>query len=88
MVEHFEQRIPTGLFDHHAAEFSPNTLTTAAAITSTCLLKLVATAADRANATWFVHAGTSLGAAVHNGPIPWDDGAYDTDTDVVLKKYF
>ena len=47
MVAHFEQRIPTGLFDYHAASFDPNALTTAAAITSTCLLKLVAMAADR-----------------------------------------
>ena len=67
VVEHFESRAP--LFDYfpgRSAEY-PNVLTSTAAISATCLLRVIDIAARRAGATWFVHAGTHLGAALHGG---------------------
>ena len=73
------------LFDYFPGRTAsyPNILTTTAAISSTCLLRVIDIAARRAGATWFIHAGTHLGAALHGGPIPWDD-----DMDVMVDANF
>ena len=53
-------------------------LTTQAAMSFTCLLRLIDVGCRRANATWVLYAGGSIGGALHAGPIPWDD-----DVDII-----
>ena len=79
VVRHFSRAPLFRTFPGPSAPF-PNILTTEAALSGTCLLKLVGQAADRAGATWVVYAGTHVGALVHGGPVPWDD-----DLDVLVE---
>jgi len=62
----------------------PSVLTTRAAMSYVCLLRLFDTTCRRIGARWFLHAGSHLGAVLHGGPIPWDD---DMDA-MVDKQYF
>lgn len=53
----------------------PTLHTSESAMLTTCMLRVVDTAARRANVKWMLQAGSLLGAALHGGPIPWDDDA-------------
>jgi hypothetical protein len=54
-------------------------MTTTAAMASTCMLRVVDIVAKQINMTWALIAGSHLGAGLHGGPIPWDD-----DTDIII----
>jgi hypothetical protein len=72
VVEHYRQ---APLFVASPKTRSLIALSTREAMSMACLFRVVDLAARRVNATWFVFAGSHVGAAMHGGPIPWDDDA-------------
>ena len=77
-VVQFYERVP--YFQHFDKQHKVVALTTQAAMSFTCLLRLIDIGCRRANATWVLYAGGSIGGALHAGPIPWDD-----DVDIIVE---
>lgn len=76
-VMQFYDKVP--YFRHFDRLHRDVALTTEAAMSFTCLLRLIDVGCRRANATWSLYAGGSIGGALHGGPIPWDD-----DVDIII----
>ena len=50
-----------------------------AAMTIVCMLRVFQVTMEKIGCTWYLHAGTLLGAIIHGGPVPWDD-----DVDIIM----